>query len=126
MQTGLKFASHDLYHILRQIILNFKVQNSFQNKYKFVFQTSKDNLLKLIYDRLIAPHESTLSDSVIEGLRRLCYEKKYAHITPDFNLLREGFMPNCSISLIPEAFIRGMLAIPLAKKSPYLGLLNHK
>ena len=87
MQTGLKFASHDLYHILRQIILNFKVQNSFQNKYKFVFQTSKDNLLKLIYDRLIAPHESTLSDSVIEGLRRLCYEKKYAHITPDFNLL---------------------------------------
>ena len=91
-----------------------------------MFQASKEKLLKLIYNRLIAPHESTLNFSNIEGLRRLCYEKKYAHMVSDYTLLREGFMPNCSISLIPKAFMRGWLAIPLAKKSPYLGLLNHK
>jgi len=91
-----------------------------------MFQTSKGNLMKRIYDRLVAPHESTLAYSDIEGLRRLCYEKKYAHISSNYNFLREGFMPNCSISLIPKAFIRGQFAIPLAKKSPYLGLLNHK
>jgi hypothetical protein len=91
-----------------------------------MFQTSTDSHLKIIYDRLIAPHESTLTFSDIEGLQRLCYEKKYAHITSDYNLLREGFLPNCSISLIPKAFTRRLLAIPLAKKSPYLGLLNYK
>jgi len=91
-----------------------------------VFQTSTDTLPKLIYDKLIAPHESTLSFSEIEDIRRLCYEKKYAHMISEYNLLREGFVPNCSITPIPNAFIRGMLAIPLAKKSPYLGFFNHK
>jgi hypothetical protein len=91
-----------------------------------MFQTSKDNLMKRIYTRLVAPHESTLNFSDTEGLRRLCYEKKYAHVTSDYNLSKEGFKPNCSISQIPKAFIRGQFAIPLAKKSSYLGLLNHK
>ena len=91
-----------------------------------MFQTSTDSLLKLIYYRLIAPHESTLTFSDTDGLRRLCYDNKYAYITADYILLQEEFMPNCSISLIPKAFIRGLLAFPLSKKSPYLGLLNHK
>jgi len=91
-----------------------------------MFQTSTDSLLKLTYDTLIAPHESTLTFSDVEGLRRLCHEKKYAHVTSNYNLLREGYMPNCSISLIPKAFFRGLLTFPLAKNSPFLGLLNHK
>jgi hypothetical protein len=47
-------------------------------------------------------------------------------MTSDYNLMKKGYMPNCSVSLIPEAFFRGLLAIPIAKNGPYLGLFNHK
>jgi hypothetical protein len=93
---------------------------------KYVFQKARVKLLQNIYERLIAPNEHTLTYSDVEGLRRLCYDKKYAHMTSDYNLLKEGYMPNCSISLIPRAFFRGLLAIPVKKESPYLGLLNYK
>jgi hypothetical protein len=91
-----------------------------------MFQKSGVKLLQNIYNRHIAPHEHTLSYSDVEGLRRLCYDKKYAHMTSDYNLLKEGYRPNCSISLIPRAFFRGLLAIPVGKNSPYMGLLNYK
>jgi len=91
-----------------------------------VFQTSRNSRLKLIYDKLIAPHESTLNYDDIGGLRRLCYDRKYAHVTGTYNLQLKGYLPNCSISVIPKAFYRGLLAFPFAKKSPYLGLVNHK
>jgi hypothetical protein len=83
-------------------------------------------LLKNIYKRLIAPYESTFLQSDVEGLRRLCYEKKYAYMTSTYNLMKKGYMPNCSVSLIPHAFYPGLLAIPMAKRSPYRGLLNYK
>jgi hypothetical protein len=83
-------------------------------------------LHKEIYKKLIAPHETTLSFGDVEGLLRLCYDKKYAHMTSDYNLLKKGYLPNCSITLIPHAYFTGDLAIPTAKESPYLGLLNYK
>jgi hypothetical protein len=83
-------------------------------------------LLQNIYERLIAPHENTLTDSDIDGLRRLCYDKKYAHMTTDYNLLKEGYRPNCSVSMIPRALFFGFIAIVIEKKSPYLGLFNYK
>jgi hypothetical protein len=91
-----------------------------------VFQESRVKLLKNIYRRLIAPHESTLIFSDVEGLQRLCYDKKYAYMTSDYNLLRERYAPNCSISQITHAFFPGLIAIPMAKGSPYLGLFNYK
>jgi len=91
-----------------------------------VFQTSRNSRLKLIYDKLIAPHESTLNYDDKGGLGRVCYKRKYAHMTSDYNLQLKGYLPYCSISLIPKAFYRGLLAFPFAKKSPYLGLMNHK
>jgi hypothetical protein len=91
-----------------------------------VFQKARVKLLQDIYERLIAPYEHTLFNSDVEGLRRLCYDKKYAHMTTDYNLLKEGYMPNCSISKIPRALFLGFIAIPMKKKSPYLGLLNYK
>lgn len=91
-----------------------------------MFQESSVKLLKNIYRKLIAPHESSLIFSDVEGLQRLCYDKKYAHMTSDYNLLREGYAPNCRISKITDAFIRGLLAIPMAKGSPYLGIFNYK
>jgi hypothetical protein len=93
---------------------------------KCIFQESKVKLLKQIYEKLIAPHESTLTISDLKGLRRLCYDKKYAHMTVDYNLLKKGYPPNCSITFIPDAYFTGVLAIPTAKESPYLGLLNYK
>jgi hypothetical protein len=83
-------------------------------------------LLQDIYERLIAPYEHTLMDSDIDGLQQLCYDKKYAHMTTNYNLLKEGYRPNCSVSEIPQAFFSGFIAIVIEKRSPYLGLLNYK
>jgi hypothetical protein len=91
-----------------------------------MFQHSRQKLLKRVYERLIAPHESTLSFIEEEGLQRLCREKKYAHVTTDYTLVTEGYVLNCSISPIPKASFTGLLAIPISKRSPYLGLLNYK
>jgi hypothetical protein len=47
-------------------------------------------------------------------------------MTVNYNLLKKGYLPNCSITLIPDAYFTGFLAIPTAKDSPYLGLLNYQ
>jgi hypothetical protein len=91
-----------------------------------VFQKARVKLLQSIYERLIAPHEHTLGNSDIDGIQLLCSDKKYAHMTTDYNLLKEGYSPNCSVSRIPQAFFSGFIAIITEKKSPYLGLLNYK
>jgi hypothetical protein len=47
-------------------------------------------------------------------------------MTVNYNLLKKGYPPNCSITLIPDAYFTAFFAIPTEKESPYLGLLNYK
>jgi hypothetical protein len=81
-------------------------------------------VLREIYSKLIAPYEAALDISDYTGLQRLCYDRKYAHCVSDYMLLLPAFMPPCSITFVPRAFYPGAMAIGMAKKNPYRGLLN--
>ena len=44
-------------------------------------QMSNDWTLKQIYDKQIAPHESDLPTSMLEGLKKVCSRHNYAKIS---------------------------------------------
>jgi hypothetical protein len=104
--------------------LLYFVVRSFRNTVRCLFQNSSDELLRDIYRKLIAPFEATLDLNDYPGLQRLCYDRNYAHLASDYMLLLPGCLPQCSITLVPQAFYPGTMAIATAKRSPYLGLLN--
>ena len=48
------------------------------NKMAVILQMSNNNILKRIYDKQIAPRESDLPTSMLEGLQRVCFRHNYA------------------------------------------------
>ncbi|KAJ4433821.1 hypothetical protein ANN_16133 [Periplaneta americana] len=90
------------------------------------FRDSTEKLYKDIYSRKIAPHEKTLDNSDIVGMQRLCDEMNYAHFTSSYNLMKQGYLPNCSVTVLKQACFPGHIAIAIAKGSPYLRLFNYK
>ncbi|XP_021923392.1 probable glutamate receptor isoform X2 [Zootermopsis nevadensis] len=89
------------------------------------FKNSSNELLRDIYWKMIAPHEATLELTDFPGLQRLCYDRNYAHLASDYMLVLPGYLPQCSITLVPQAFYPGTMALATVKRSPYLGLLNY-
>ena len=82
--------------------------------------------MKKIYDKLMAPYESSVPLDDIEGIRRLCSLDKYALATNTFNLINLGFVPDCSITYLPQAFFPGTIAVAVTHDSPYKELFNQK
>jgi hypothetical protein len=79
-----------------------------------------------IYDKLVAPHEHSLPVDDTEGVQRLCSLKKYALATNTYNLINLGYVPNCSVTVVPEAFFPATIGIAVSDNSPYRELFNHK
>jgi hypothetical protein len=82
--------------------------------------------MKKIYDKLMAPYESYMPMDDIEGIRRVCEMKNYALATNTFNLNNLGFVPECSITYVPQAFFPGSIAVAITDGSPYKELFNQK
>jgi hypothetical protein len=79
-----------------------------------------------IYDKLMAPYERSMPVDDIDGIQKVCGMKKFALATHTFNLINLGFIPNCSITYVPEAFFPGSVAVALTDDSPYKELFNQK
>jgi hypothetical protein len=62
----------------------------------------------------------------IEGIRRVCSLKKYALATNTFNLINLGFVPDCSITYVLQAFFPGSIAVAVSHESPYKEIFNQK
>jgi hypothetical protein len=77
-----------------------------------------------IYDKLVTPYENSLPRDDIEGIQRLCSTRNYAHATNTFNLMNLGYIPNCSIAAVPEAFFPGCIGVAIAENSPYREVFN--
>jgi hypothetical protein len=90
----------------------------------FPFQNSKDPLLSQIYDKMVAPYEDSLPVDDTEGMQRLCSTRKYAHASHTFALISMGFIPNCTIVALPEAFFPGSIGVAVAQNSPYKEVFN--
>jgi hypothetical protein len=93
---------------------------------KCFFQTSKAKLLRKIYEKLVVPYLSTSPRSEIEGIMRICYEKKYASLVSRYDLMFIWQNLNCSIVLVPQAFFPATISMAIAKGSPYRELFNYK
>jgi len=82
--------------------------------------------MKKIYDKLMAPYEHLMPVDDMKGMRRVCNLKKYALATNTFNVLNLGFIPNCSITYVPQAFFPGCIAVAITDENPYKELFNQK
>ena len=74
----------------------------------------------------MAPYERSMPVDDIEGIQRVCHLKKYALTTNTFNLVNLGFVPNCSLTYVPQAFFPGSIAVAITDESPYKELFNQK
>ena len=82
--------------------------------------------MKKIYDELMAPYEDSMPVNDVEGISSVCNLKKYALATNTFNLINLGFVPDCSITYVPQAFFPGSVAVAITDDSPYKELFNQK
>jgi hypothetical protein len=79
-----------------------------------------------IYDKLVAPYENSLPLDDIEGIQRLCSTSNYALATNTYNLINLGYIPNCTITDVPEAFFPGSIGVAVSENSPYKEIFNQK
>jgi hypothetical protein len=77
-----------------------------------------------IYDKLVVPYENSLPVDDIEGIRRLCSIRNYALAAHTFNLINLGYIPNCSLTAVPEAFFPGSISVAVSENSPYKEVFN--
>jgi hypothetical protein len=82
--------------------------------------------MKKIYEKLMEPYESYMPVDDIDGIRRVCEMKKFALTTNTFNLINQGFVPECSITYVPQAFFPGSVSMATRDGSPYKELFNQK
>jgi hypothetical protein len=82
--------------------------------------------MRKIYDKLMAPYESSMPVDDIEGIQRVCNLKKYALATNTFSLINLGYVPDCSVTYVPQAFIPGTIAVAVRHQSPYKELFKQK
>jgi hypothetical protein len=59
----------------------FKLARILGNKMAMFVPMSNDWTLKQIYDKQIAPHESDLPTSMLEGLKSICSRHNYAKMS---------------------------------------------
>jgi hypothetical protein len=83
-------------------------------------------LLRQIYEKLVVPYTSASPRSEMEGIMRICYERKYASLVSAYDLMFMWHNLNCSIVLVPQAFLPAAISLALAKGSPYRELFNCK
>jgi hypothetical protein len=77
-----------------------------------------------IYDKFVAPYQNSLPVDDIEGLQHVCNIRNYALATHTFNLITMGYIPNCTITALPEAFFPGTIGIAFSENSPYREVFN--
>ncbi|XP_069683258.1 probable glutamate receptor [Periplaneta americana] len=88
------------------------------------FKTSQNMLMKTIYRKMIAPHESTLPKSITEGLHRVCARRKVATVNFESFLSSNIRKLNCTLQRVPHAFMAASKSMATRKNSPYRGILK--
>ncbi|KAJ4428309.1 hypothetical protein ANN_24328, partial [Periplaneta americana] len=89
------------------------------------FKNSSIKTLRQIYAKFLAPQHNSQPLSDMEGMQRLCEDEKMAHLSSSQPLISTLGAINCSIALIPNAFIPAFVGFATTKGSPYRGLFNH-
>ena len=89
-------------------------------------QNADNAILKEIYRIKIEPNLRHMPSDDVEGLKRVCAREGYALATHTYNIMNLDYIPNCTITSVPKAYIPGTVAVATAANSPYRGIFNHK
>ncbi|XP_069694803.1 glutamate receptor ionotropic, kainate glr-3-like [Periplaneta americana] len=84
---------------------------------------SKTKVLRRIYNELVDTNDLPLSE--LEGLQRTCTRRKYTYLTLCSSVPSEVRYLSCQIAIPWKSKSKRELAIPIAKGSPYRGVLNY-
>lgn len=90
-----------------------------------LLQMSNDNILKRIYDKKIAPHESDLPTSMLEGLQRVCFRHNYPTMSYEKTAWLAYGQLNCRLQEVPKASVAVTKSLVLQKGIPYRGILKY-
>jgi hypothetical protein len=90
----------------------------------FLFQQTHRGIEIAVYKKLIAPYESDMPATPLDGLRRVCADKKYVFF--GINLLNTDFARTlpCQLVPLPGTSYKNTWAFIVSKSSPYKGLIN--
>jgi hypothetical protein len=83
-------------------------------------------MLREIYNKFLLRQNVTHPDTALEGLQRVCHDKKLAFMISTNDLMEYVDKINCSFVRIPEAYFPSSVAFAVAKGSHFRGLFNHK
>ncbi|CAG2067690.1 unnamed protein product, partial [Timema podura] len=87
--------------------------------------SSKDPLLRQLYDKVMSSDTSNFPSSIGEGLERAC-TTQYAFLAPLISVVGLAKELPCRISMLPYVFMKAGLPFATPKNSTYRRLFNHK
>ncbi|XP_069700769.1 uncharacterized protein [Periplaneta americana] len=89
------------------------------------FKKSNNPVLKKIYHKLIAPHESSLPPHYIPLIANVCVYPKYAIRMIDKVVLEQSAKLNCSLTKVHGTSMKSTWSFIIRKRDPYTGILIH-
>jgi hypothetical protein len=88
-------------------------------------QESKQKLLKAVYKERLEPDLANMPRDVLEGLRLVCREKRYAFMVPMEETAEHMPYLNCAVIYLPEGLFEMKYAIVFNVHSPYIGIFRY-
>jgi hypothetical protein len=82
-------------------------------------------VLKAVYNRHVAPYQSSFPETGLEALNLVCKRRNYAAI--DLEGISSYYSDKlaCSLQEVHQAFVEHEGSMIIEKKSPYLGIFKH-
>jgi len=90
----------------------------------FFFQLATGGIESTVYKKLIAPFGNDLSNTYMDGFRRVCTDHNYAYFGP--NTVRKIYSMTlpCQLVPLPDTSYKDQWAFIISKNSSYKGIIN--
>ncbi|XP_011175399.2 uncharacterized protein LOC105207561 [Solenopsis invicta] len=87
-----------------------------------LFQNTSDRTMKMLFNELLIK-ETDLPNNYLDGLERICREKKYAFMTLDEMAILLKPNINCKLETL-DVIMQTSVAMGVQSNNPYLGIIN--
>jgi hypothetical protein len=85
---------------------------------------SENAVLRAVYEKCIAPIESSVPNTTLGRIKMICANKKNAAIVNENDVFMNLNNLNCTVRKVPKAYIAGVASFAIQKESPYRGILK--
>ncbi|XP_021924658.1 uncharacterized protein LOC110832178 [Zootermopsis nevadensis] len=83
------------------------------------FKMSNNSVLREVYQKFIAPIESSLPRTLLDRLEMVCANRKYSAIATERDVLVNLDKLNCTLNKVPNAYLAAAVSFSIQNKSPY-------